>query len=157
MGISNKKFNKIKGKAEEFYKSIGQVYCPYFKEEVSFNSKGLDHLKMRGWNRSRARKDQYMRLRLIHLAPKVIRLSNTLQGISEIREFVRKKINNRWEKVLTNVVYYEYIAILEGIRIRIVVKTVLGGQKIFWSIIPYWRMDRQRNKRLLTEGRPETD
>ena len=112
---------------------------------------------MRGWNRSRARKDQYMRLRLIHLAPKVIRLSNTLQGISEIREFVRKKINNRWEKVLTNVVYYEYIAILEGIRIRIVVKTVLGGQKIFWSIIPYWRMDRQRNKRLLTEGRPETD
>ena len=40
-------FMAIKEKAEIFYKTIGEVYCPYFHEKISFNAKGLRHLKFK--------------------------------------------------------------------------------------------------------------
>lgn len=45
MEIDNKKFIRIKKDVEEFYKTIGPVYCLYFKEKVNFNVRGLDHIK----------------------------------------------------------------------------------------------------------------
>ena len=157
MPINEEKFEKIKQSAEEFYKQIVQVYCPYFREQVNFNIQGLNHIKMKGWNKARSRQDQIMRLKLVKLAPQVIRLSNTLQGYFEKYDFVRKKINNLWDKVLTRVTYFEFIAVIEGVRIRIIVKVVTGGQKFFWSIIPFWRMNKEMTKRLLFSGRPEND
>jgi len=43
--IDLEKFDKAKKEAENLYKSIGEVYCPYFKEKISFNVKGLEHIK----------------------------------------------------------------------------------------------------------------
>jgi len=34
--------------------------------------------------------------------------------------------------------FYEFVAILDEIRVRVIVKQIDGGQYIFWSIIPYW-------------------
>ena len=98
-------FNNIKRKAEVFYSNLDRVYCPYFKESINFNSKGLDHIKMKSWNKARNRQDQYIRLKLIKLAPIVVNNSNTLQGYSQAKEFVRKKVNNRWDKILTDVLF----------------------------------------------------
>ena len=50
MEVNQEKFNEIKKEAEEFYKNIKEVYCPYFGENIAFNSKGLDHIKLREWN-----------------------------------------------------------------------------------------------------------
>jgi len=36
-------FEEIKVKGEEFYKNIGDIYCPYFKEKISFGMQGLEH------------------------------------------------------------------------------------------------------------------
>jgi len=155
--VDQKKITKVKEKAEEFYKALDNVYCPYLGEKVNFNAKGLDHIKFKTWNRTRVRDDQYMRLKLIHLAPEAIRKSNTIQGYSETKEFERKKINSRWEKVLTPVSYYEFVAILEGIRVRVIVRNVEGGQKHFWSIIPFWKMNKENGKRLLHYGKPSED
>ena len=41
------KFNKIKDKAKKDYGNIGEVYCPFLKKKVSFNAKGLDHIKLK--------------------------------------------------------------------------------------------------------------
>lgn len=157
MELDLEKFEKVKNKAEEFYKTLDSVYCPYLKEKVNFNAKGLDHIKFKTWNRTRIRDDQYMRLKLIHLAPEAIQKSNTIQGHSETKEFERKKINNRWEKILTPVFYYEFVAILEGIRVRVIVRNVEGGEKHFWSIIPFWKMNKENGKRLLHYGKPSED
>ncbi len=89
------KFKKAKESAQNFYKTIGQVYCPYLKEEVSFNAKGLDHIKLHGWNKARPLKEQYVRLRLLELAPKIIKESHTLQEIYETKSFERQRINSR--------------------------------------------------------------
>jgi hypothetical protein len=40
-------FKKIKKEAEKFYDSVEEVYCPYFNEKITFNTKGLKHLKFK--------------------------------------------------------------------------------------------------------------
>lgn len=150
------KFLEVKSKAESFYKTIGSVYCPYFKEKINFNAKGLDHIKMKSWNRARTQVDQFMRLKLIFLAPKLIKNSHTLQDYLMSQTFERKKINSRWEKILTTVEYFGFIAIVKGVRIKIIVKQIFGGEKYFWSIIPFWRMSKKSHKKLF-DGNLEAD
>ena len=157
MKINDDKFIEIKSRAENFYKLIGQIYCPYFREKINFNAKGLDHIKMKGWSKARNKNDQYMRLKLIDLAPEVVRLTHTLQGYAEGKEFERKKINSRWENILTIVYYFEFIAVINGIRVKIIIKQLPGGEKFFWSIIPFWRMNQDGTKKILSEGKPSED
>ena len=152
-----KDFQEVKSKAEEFYKTIGDIDYPYFKEKIAFNAKGLKHLKFISNRQARLRKDQYSRLRLIHLAPETLKQSHTLQGIWQIRRFEDQKTNNRWEKVVKEVTYYEFIAVINNVRVKVVIKEVLGGEKHFWSVIPFWGIDKMTSKRVLHSGDPEDD
>ncbi len=155
--IDQKKFHKAHQEAENFYKNIEKVFCPYFKEEVAFNAKGLEHLKFSGLRRARSHGDQYIRFRLISLAPRIVKESHTLQGISVRRSMERVKTNSRWESVMRMVTYYEFVAVIKDVRVRVIVKQVEGGQKYFWSVIPFWKMDKMSKKRLTHSGKPETD
>lgn len=160
MEIEFEKFKKVKAEAEEFYKSLGEAYCPYFKESVSFNAKGLDHIKFKAWNSTRLTIEQYMRFRLLRLAPEIIKASHTLQELYETNRFERQKINSRWEQRMVRVRYYGFVAIINRARIKVIVKEVEGGKKFFWSIIPFWKTRRddegQKIKRILHEGDLET-
>lgn len=98
-----------------------------------------------------------MRLRLIPLAAEIIKKSHTLQGISEVKHFEYEKRSSRWENILKQVVYYEFIAVIKKTRIRIIIKQISGGQKFFWSLIPFWKMNKNNNKRVLHNGNPEID
>ena len=128
---------KIDYKARSFYKRIKSVYCPYFGEKVAFNTKGLKHLKFKSDKQARPYRDQYPRLKLLRLAPEVLRKSHTVQGIWKVKRFEAQKTNNRWEHILKDVTYYEFIAVLENVRVKVIVKEVLGGEKHFWSVIPF--------------------
>jgi len=74
-------FEAVREKAEAFYVTIGAVHCPYFQSKVAFNSKGIRHLKFKSDEVARSREDQYSRLKLVHIAPEVLKLSKTVQGI----------------------------------------------------------------------------
>ncbi len=150
-------FEETKLKAESFYKNIGEVDCPYFKDKISFNAQGLEHLKFKQRGRARPERDQYMRLKLIHLAPEVLKSSHTVQGIFETKVFERIRVNGRTENILKPVSYYEFIAVIKRNRLRIIVKQIDGGKKFFWSIIPFWGMNEDTMTRLLHEGFPEVD
>ena len=147
--VSIEKLQRLKEKAELEYKKIESVNCAYFKENVHFNRKGIDHIKFKKWNKTRPAKDQYMRLKLLHLAPQVLKLSRTVQGMSQEREFVHKKVHSRWDNVLVDIYYWEFVAIIEEVRIRVVVRQVSGGKKHFWSIIPFWQNDNNRNRKMI--------
>jgi len=149
-------FDKIKTDAEKFYNSISEVLCPYFGSNIAFNAKGIRHLKFKNDQQARMVTDQYVRLKLIHLAPEVLKLSRTVQGIWETSKFETQKTNTRWERTVKKVTYYEFIAVLENIRIKVIVKDISGGEKHFWSIIPFWGLDRN-NKRILYSGNLEED
>ena len=150
-------FLKVKNEAEKFYKIINDIYCPYFKEKIAFNTKGLKHLKFKSNRQARPGKDQYSRLKLIHLALEVLKQSHTLQGVCQIRRFETQKTNSRWEQTMKDVTYYEFIAVINNVRIKIIIKEVLGGEKHFWSVIPFWGIDKETSKRILHSGNLEND
>lgn len=150
-------FKGVKEKGEKLYKSIGEVYCPYFKEKVSFSARGLEHLKFIQREKARLEKDQYMRFKLIYLAPEVLKLSHTVQGVLETKKFERIRMQGRTENTLKPVNYFEFIAVIKRNRVRVIVKQIENGQKFFWSIIPFWGMNIETMSRILHNGIPEED
>jgi len=156
--IDFKKFNKLKKESINFYNSLEKVKCPYFSDDISFNSKGMRHLKFKSWNKSRSVKDQYMRFKLLKYAPEIIKKSNTLQEVCQKKNFERIKTNTRWEDKAIEVNYYGFVAIMDEIRIKVIIKEIIGGEKYFWSIIPCWKQDKTiLNKKILHEGNLEKD
>jgi hypothetical protein len=98
-----------------------------------------------------------MRFKLIHLVPEVLKLSHTIQGILQTNKMERVRVNSRTDLILKPVIYYEFIAVLKRNRMKIIVKQIDGGQKFFWSIIPFWGMNTNTMTRLLHDGAPEED
>lgn len=153
-------FLKIKQDAENNYKGLKPVHCPYLKDKINFNTKGLDHIKFKEWNKPRSIFDQYLRLKLLYLAPEIIKNSHTVQGIwLNAQEWERQKKHGKWQTVMKNVSYYEFIAVIGKVRLKVIVKQVEGGEKYFWSIIPFWRMGMvaEFSTKKLHDGDPGTD
>jgi hypothetical protein len=150
-------FEKVKRQAEELYERIGSIRCPYFSEEIAFNAKGIRHLKFKSDQQARSHHDQYARLKLLKYAPQVLRLSRTVQGVWETKRFEMQKTHSRWERVLKPVSFYEFVAVLDTVRVKVIVKEVLGGEKHFWSVIPFWKINKESSTRILHSGDPEND
>ena len=150
-------FDDVKTKAEELYKTLAAVECPYFKDKVYFNAQGLEHLKFKRHGKARIQQDQYMRIKLLYLAPKILRVTTTLQGIWATKSFEKVRVHNRSDMIMRDVEYYEFVAILQEKRVRIIVKRIGDGQKFFWSIIPHWRLDERTSIRKMHTGSPEDD
>lgn len=153
MVLDLKDFNKVKEKAEEFYSSVTEVLCPYLKEKISFNAMGMEHLNFKDRRKARTQQDQFMRLKLLHLAPKVLKLSSTLQGICEIKSFERIKKHSRIDNIMVNITYCEFIAVIDEYRVKVIIKRIEKGEWFFWSIIPCWKTDEKSGKRILHGGR----
>lgn len=155
--IDPAKFERARQNAEASYKAIDKIRCPFFNEDVAFNAKGLEHIKFTRIRQARPHRDQYIRFRLVALAPKIIQQSHTLQGVSMRNNLERMKINSRWDTIMRPVTYYEFVAVVKDVRVRVIIKQVEGGQKYFWSIIPFWKMDKITGRKILYSGKPETD
>ena len=154
--FTDQEFAETLRETQEIYRTLGQIRCPYFQDSIHFNSQGLEHLRRKSWNRGRDRRDQFMRLKHLARAPEILRLSRTVQGIEETHEWQRRHKHGQWEKVLVPVTYYEFMAVLEGRRFKVIVKQAPGGERIFWSLIPFWRQSEQ-GRRVLHDGDPALD
>lgn len=150
-------FERVRHDAEEFYGSVGEVKCPYFREAIPFNARGWRHILFKSDQQARSHEEQYSRLKLIRLAPEVLRESCTVQGIWETKKIEVMNVNSRWDRLLKHTTYWEFIAVLKGVRVKVIVKQVEGGRKHFWSIIPFWGIDKVANRRILHSGDPEYD
>ncbi len=143
----DKNLEKVKKEAEELFENTKEVECPYFKEKVAFNAKGIKHIKFKAERLARERKDQFMRLKNIHLAPVVLGTSSTLQEIQKRKILVKVKTNTRKEKILKDATYYGFISIVkDGFfekRVKVIVRQIDGGNKHFWSIIPFWNNNKE--------------
>lgn len=151
-------FRALKVAVETAYTAFDKVRCPYLQEDVSFNAKGLEHLKFKKKNHARSQADQFTRLKLLRYVPEVIRLSRTLQGLKKTRLFERFRTNQRNEDVLVDVIFYEFISIVdERVRIRVVVKRVGEAPPYFWSVIPFWKGFSENGDRVMHYGNPIND
>jgi len=149
-------FHTVRFRADSQYSAIGSIRCPYFQDNVAFNTEGFRHLLFKSWNRGRDRRDQFMRLKYVQRAPEILRLSRTVQGIQRANERERRRSHGRWERALVQVTYYEFVAVIEDRRFKVVVKQLPAGGRMFWSLIPFWRQSGE-GKRLLHDGDPAID
>ncbi len=161
MGISEEKFNQRKVEAKSFYESLEPIKCPYFNGEcIYFNSEGFEHILFKEWGVRRSQVDQYTRLRLIPLAVNIIKKTGTLQELDEKNLFVRQQSSYGWAKILKNVKYYIFVAIIGELRLKVIIKEIAGGQKNFHSVYPSWEVKSDglggRRKKFY-QGNPETD
>jgi hypothetical protein len=72
-----------------------------------------------------------------------------VQGIDKRRDFEKEKNNGEWRYAMKDIVFFEFIAVMANVRIKIIVKEVFGGEKHFWSVIPFWKIDKENGKRIL--------
>lgn len=98
-----------------------------------------------------------MRFKLIHLAPEVLVNSKTVQGVLETKKFEKVRVNSRTDIILKPVNYFEFIAVIKRNRIKVIIKQVDDGEMFFWSLIPFWGMNKETMQRILHEGVPEED
>jgi len=158
MEIDDKKLEELKQKAKQEYEKIGKVWCPCLEDHVHFNNEGFEHLLFKTWNRGRSELEQYTRLRLLSLVPKIIAKSHTLQEYDERKIFVRQKINSRWEQRAKMVRYYVFIAIIKTVRLKIIIKEIEGGEKFFYSLYPTWKKTKDDpKKKIFYSGNLEED
>lgn len=150
-----KNYSKIKNQAYKKYKSIGRVYCPYLKKEIVFNSKGFRHLIYKAGNKKRDQKSQILRFQLIDKAVKVLGITTTLQEYqSETTKIILKDHGRRVFKS-KSLIYFSFIAIIQGWKIKVIVKRIRKGQPFFWSLIPNWKT--RRKERIFFKGNMEED
>ncbi len=124
MKLARDEFIKIKESGRQYYKSIGKVYCPYFKEAVVFNTKGYRHLIFNSWNAARTQNEQHTRLKILPYAVKILEKSHTLQ-----------EYNKRDER------YYVFVAIMDNLRLKVVVRKSENGIRYFYSVYPSWKVN----------------
>ena len=156
------KFKEVKAEVEEWYGNIDRVYCPFLKRKVGFNSKGLDHIKFKGWNKTRSVEDQYLRLKFLRLAPEILKRAGTLQEYLEKNNFERVRTSGKWSHKMVQVRYYGFVAVIKfNIKVKVIVKELIGRQPYFWSIIPFWKNKKhpltEEIKKVFHEGDLEND
>jgi len=125
--------------ARKFYFSVKFVRCPALENQViNFTSEGLNHLFYKN-TRPRSDHDQFMRLKVLDLAKKMLEITTTIQEKEEIIQDFDVKINKKKKKVSKSVRYYGFIAILENKKIKVIVRKIGDGQLHYWSVIPFWK------------------
>ena len=123
----------------DFYESIRKAHCPYLEQEVAFNSKGLNHLKFNGQGRARTIEEQKVRFNLLKYAPEIISRSHTVQGILVQQNEEKIRSLGETKVILSKVTFYEFMAVLDDKRIKVILKQLNDGNIFFWSVIPYWK------------------
>lgn len=155
--ISN--YQKIREDALNYYKGIGSVFSPVLNEKVYFNAEGFNHIIFKGSHSERDKSSQILRFKLLPLAQKLIKISTTYQEFEEtIKEFDGKK-NKKRVKISKSVIYWGIIAIIEGRKIKTIIRKAGNGNFCFWSVIPAWTTNKYRDIRFYTtmKGNPEED
>ncbi|MEK7591806.1 MAG: hypothetical protein AAB508_00250 [Patescibacteria group bacterium] len=142
-------YEKAKQAAYTYYLQIKPVFCPHLKQNVSFNGKGFWHIVFRSQDKKREESGQILRFRLLSKSVKLVSHTATLQeydsytGELPVRDHGKKII-----KVIT-LDFYGYIAIIDGWKIKVIVRKDGNGKPYFWSVIPNWVTNKKRDGKYL--------
>ncbi len=142
-------------RALELYNKIQTVRCPALNHQiVHFSSEGFNHLIYKRKRKERTRKVQAIKLRLLPKAHKLIEISTTYQ---EYDERITDTASRKGKTILVK--YWGLVAIMNGYRIKAIIRQLGNGQKHFWSVIPAWNISYYRDIKLrsLSKGDLEED
>ncbi|HEC30786.1 MAG TPA: hypothetical protein ENI66_02105 [Candidatus Yonathbacteria bacterium] len=132
-------YKKHKNKAENVFKKIDTIRCPYFEGSVTFNSDGFHHLRFLPNGRERKHKAQLLKFKLLPFAKHIIAKSGTIQEYRTQLVAVGRKGKRDGLQKTKQAEYWGLYAIVgedKRIRIRVILRRVGDGKIIFWSVMP---------------------
>lgn len=143
---TKRNYLKIKNETYKKYISIKRVRCPYLKRDVSFNSNGFRHMIYRSKGKKRHINTQLLRFKLLEKATDLIKKSSTLQEYESIKTEVATEDHHIKIIKIKEIEYFGFIGIIDGWKLKVVVKKEGNANPIFWSVIPNWTTNRKRDK-----------
>ena len=143
-------FNERKEKARTIYNAQRNLFNPYLKTQVVFNSDGFHHLQFSA-RRERNKKEQLLKFSLLPLAIGVIKNSGTLQEHRKGLTTFGKKARDGFTPTKT-AEYWGFVAIVGNsqIKIKVVLRRIGDGNITFWSVMPFSKL--KGGQKLYTEG-----
>ena len=143
MQFTEEEYSKVKEEARGIYTEFKPVKCPALNFElVHFTSEGFNHITYRAGSHSRSEQDQYMRLKMLELARRVIQISATFQEYEEKLQDVVARVGKKKVKVTKLIKYWGFIAIQQKRKIKVIIRQTGEGKIHFWSVVPFWRTTR---------------
>lgn len=135
-----KQIDLLRQKAKRLFRENKQVASPAFaKEKITFNAKGVNHLFYKNPRNIRKLREIETRIDLVPSAVKLLKLLPVYQEESSYK-FKGKVI-----------AFWSFEGVIDGKRIKVIIKQVGHGKKHFWSVIPNWRRNRF-GKKLNSKG-----
>lgn len=131
-------FEQLKIKTKQFYDTIGAIYCTALNAKVHFTSEGFNHLRY-SKKTERTLDAQEAKLKLVPQGKILIETTTTIQEYCDGLEMICRK---KYKKMVTEslmVQYWGFIGIINGVRLKVVVRRVDNGRYMFWSVMPLWR------------------
>jgi hypothetical protein len=122
---SNLGYEKSRRIGQAFYKSIGSIYSPALGENVRFSANGFNHILYRKSNNERDKSSQISRFKSSQKAVELVSISNTYQESEERASIPQASADKRDISKVKVVYYWGLVAILNGIKIKVVLRKVL--------------------------------
>ncbi|MFA6514866.1 MAG: hypothetical protein WCT42_01205 [Candidatus Paceibacterota bacterium] len=143
----NLKLRECLEKARIIYIKNNEIYCPYFKNKITLNSEGFNHLQYKPNRMPRNVTAQIRKLTLLRKAIEIIPKIGTLQ---EHRIRIEKIGDERKDKFFKTkqVQYWGFHAIFpeKKSKIIVVLRQIGDGKIIFWSVMS------DNRKKLYSDG-----
>lgn len=142
-------YEKLKTQAYTQYAQSKPVHCPHLKQEVYFTGKGFWHIVYRTKDKKREESAQIMRFQLLTKARKLISLTNTMQEYDEHTSEQPMKDHGKKILKMIKLEFFGYIGIIDGWKIKVIVRKDGHGKPYFWSVIPNWVTNKKRDEKFL--------
>lgn len=155
--VSN--YEKLRTDTSAWFQSVRPLFSPALEEMVHFTSNGFEHIIYKRARTERDKSSQMMRFKLLPRAVRLIEVATTFQEYEET--LMQFEVKRRKKRVLEakRVQYWGLIAIIEGRKIKVIIRRVGKGQLHFWSIVPAWTTNKYRDAKFIStmKGDPELD
>ena len=78
-------------------------------------------------------------------ASKLLKITTTVQEQDSYKSTIKVKEFGERVKRTKVMQYYGFIAIIDGWKVKVIVKKIGNGEPFFWSIIPNWVTNKKRD------------
>jgi len=133
----NLKLKECLEKAKIIYSKNNEIYCPYFKQKITLNSDGFNHLQNKPNRMPRNINAQIRKLTLLRRAIELIPNIGTLQEYRIRLEKIDKLGVDGFCK-MKNVRYWGFHHVYgdeKKNKIIVILKQIGDGKIIFWSVM----------------------
>ncbi len=139
-------YHKLIETSRELYESTPEIFCPYFKLNISLTSDGFNHLLNKPNRQPRNIQEQRLKLRLLKPALHILRNAGTVQEYRNTLEKWGEPGKDGFSKT-KQVEYWGFHDIVgeeSMILVRVIVRKIGDGKLHFWSVMPIGKIGKQK-------------